>query len=57
VPWKEPKDIDAFALMVGEMPKYRYVGMMKASDLLQEHRKTDLGHGTVYMATQDELYK
>jgi len=56
-PWKEPKDIDAFALMVGQMPKYRYAGMMKTSDLLQEHRKTNLGHGVGYAATQDELCK
>lgn len=56
-PWKEPQNIDAFALMIGEMPNYRFVGMMKASDLLQEHRKRNLGHNMVYVAEQDELYK
>ena len=35
----------------------RYAGMMKATDLLQEHRKQNLGHGVGYAATQDELYK
>lgn len=57
VPWKEPKDIDVFALMIGGIPRYRYAGMMKAKELLQEHRKQNLGHGVVYVATQDELYK
>lgn len=56
-PWKGEKNIDVFALMVGQMPKYRYAGMMKAKDLLQEHRKQNLGHGVGYVATQDELYK
>lgn len=56
-PWKEPKDIDVFALMIGKMPRYRFAGMMKAKDLLQEHRKTNLGHGVGYAANQDELYK
>ena len=55
--WKDIGDIDAFALMVGEMPKYRYAGIMKASELLQEKRKQNLGHGIVYVATQDELCK
>lgn len=57
VPWKEPRNIDVFALMIGQMPKYRFVGMMKASDLLQEHRKKNLGHGLVYVAEQNELYR
>ena len=55
--WKESKDIDVFAFMFGQIPKYRYAGMMKATDLLQEHRKQNLGHGVGYAATQDELYK
>jgi hypothetical protein len=57
VPWKDSNEIDVFALMIGELPKYRYAGMMSAKELLKEHRKTNLGYGIVYMATQDELYK
>jgi hypothetical protein len=54
VRWKKP-DVDLFALMVGQFPKYRYVGSMSAEELLREHRLKDLGHGEGYMADQKEL--
>lgn len=56
-PWKGDKKIDVFALMIGQMPKYRYAGMMKAEDLFKESKKQNLGHGVVYAANQDELNK
>lgn len=52
--WKIPK-LDLFALMTGEMPTYTFKGFMPASELLQDYRLVDLGHGEGYAATQSEL--
>ncbi len=48
--------IDLFALMVGELPNYRFVGAMRAADLLVKNRIMDLGHGPTYAADQGELF-
>ena len=55
VRWKDVTKVDVFVLMVGEFPKYRCAGFMQAKDLIQPDRLTDLGHGTGYAATQNEL--
>lgn len=54
VPWKKP-DVDLFALMVGEFPRYIFKGFMKKDDLLCETRLGNLGHGDTYIAKQNEL--
>jgi len=55
VRWKNAGKVDVFVLMVGQFPKYRCAGFMEASELMQESRLTDLGHGEGFAATQTEL--
>jgi hypothetical protein len=56
VPWKKP-NVDLFALMIGEFPKYKYVGTMTSQELIQDKRLIDLGYGKSYGANQEELDK
>jgi len=46
---------DWYALMVGIMPKYKFVGFMAASDLLQDSRINYSFPVPAYTATQHEL--
>ena len=52
---KNKKQPDVYVLVIGEFPVYRIVGQMSATELLQEKRIGNLGHGNGYMASQDEL--
>lgn len=54
-PWKDVDAVDAYVLVVGEFPTYRIVGAMESYRLVRPHRMKDLGHGKVFVATQDEL--
>lgn len=57
VTWKTPK-VDAFALMTGTFPEYKYRGMMSSKELLQEKRIGSLnGKSKGYLAEQHELMK
>jgi len=49
------KNIDYFALMIGKFPNYEFRGFMKASELLQDEKIKDLGHGKTFLAKQNEL--
>lgn len=53
--WKTCEDIDAYALMVGTFPSYKFMGFMSRQELLQDSRLTNLGHGEGYAAHQSEL--
>lgn len=53
--WKNCKEIDVYALMVGTFPTYKFMGFMSKDELLQEKRLRDLGHGKGYVAYQNEL--
>ena len=55
VPWKCNKNIDAYVLMVGEFPSYRFAGFCLAEELIDEKNITDLGYGDVYALEQSEL--
>lgn len=46
---------DLYALMIGEMPTYRYVGMATAGELFREENIEDLGHGKSYALPQGKL--
>lgn len=52
--WKNPA-IDYYALMVGSFPEYRYAGMIKPEQIMQESHIKNFGHGPVYAAKQEEL--
>jgi hypothetical protein len=54
VKWKTTK-VDLFALVVGEFPTYRVVGMMESTELLRPDRLVDLGFGEGFGAKQEEL--
>jgi len=55
VPWKDVDAVDAYVLVVGTFPEYRIVGAMEGYRLMRSHRMKDLGHGKVFVATQEEL--
>jgi hypothetical protein len=54
-PWKNVDAVDAYVLVVGKFPTYRIAGAMESYRLMRPHRMKDLGHGKVFVATQDEL--
>lgn len=54
-PWKDVDAVDAYVLVVGTFPNYRIAGAMEGYRLMRSHRMKDLGHGKVFVATQDEL--
>ena len=54
-PWKDVDAVDAYVLVIGEFPSYRIAGAMEGYRLMRSHRMKDLGHGKVFVATQDEL--
>ncbi len=54
-PWKNVDAVDVYVLVVGEFPTYRIVGAMEGYRLMRPHRMKDLGHGKVFVATQEEL--
>lgn len=54
-PWKDVDAVDAYVLVVGTFPNYRIAGAMEGYLLMRSHRMKDLGHGKVFVATQDEL--
>lgn len=54
VTWKN-HCVHAFALMVGEFPRYTFKGFMLQDDLINPKRIGDLGYGKTYLAEQHEL--
>jgi len=52
---KQDKPPDAYALVIGEFPKYRIAGMITADDLLREERIKDFGYGPAFAAEQKDL--
>jgi len=54
-PWKNADAVDAYVLVVGTFPTYRIAGAMESHELIRPQRMKDLGHGKVFVATQDEL--
>jgi hypothetical protein len=54
VTWKE-HNVDLYALMIGEFPKYTFRGFMDTHELLKPSRIGSLGYGETYIASQDEL--
>lgn len=48
-------EVDVYALMVGEMPKYTFKGFMLRDELKKDCRLKSLGHKIGYIAEQDEL--
>ena len=54
-PWKNVDAVDIYVLVVGEFPTYRIAGAMESYRLMRPHRMKDLGHGKVFVATQEEL--
>lgn len=47
--------VDAYALMVGTFPKYRFAGWCRADEVVNPDRLIDLGHGETYAIEQAEL--
>ena len=54
---KYAKHPDSYALMVGEFPRYKFVGWVPAEELLMERNIRDLGHGEGYVLDQSMLRK
>ena len=54
---KYTKHPDSYALMIGEFPRYRFVGWVPAEELLMEKNIRDLGHGRGYALNQNMLRK
>lgn len=55
VRWKKATDVDAFALMIGRFPTYRYAGTMSATELLNDKRLMKVGASVGYAASQCDL--
>ena len=47
--------MDIYVLVVGTFPNYRIAGAMESYRLMRSHRMKNLGHGKVFVATQEEL--
>ena len=54
-PWKDVDAVDIYVLVVGTFPTYRIAGAMESYRLMRSHRMKNLGHGKVFVATQEEL--
>jgi hypothetical protein len=54
-PWKDVDAVDIYVLVVGTFPNYRIAGAMESYRLMRSHRMKNLGHGKVFVATQEEL--
>jgi hypothetical protein len=50
-------DVDVYALMVGEMPTYRFVGWATKEELIQQANLSDLGRGVGYVLPQARLHR
>jgi len=53
--WKRDAKVDLYALMVGEFPTYRYVGMCRKEDVVNDGTIRDLGHGDTFALDQPDL--
>ena len=51
------KKTDSYALMVGDFPRYFFIGWATADELFAEENIRDLGHGPTYCLDQDQLRK
>lgn len=54
VEWKND-NVDLYALMTGEFPKYTFRGFMRREELRRPERLGTLGRGPTYIARQEEL--
>ena len=54
---KQANHPDSYALMVGEFPRYKFVGWVPAEELLMKKNIRDLGHGEGYALDQSMLRK
>lgn len=54
-PTKAAMAPDAYALMVGTYPRFRFVGWVTADELFQDSNLRDLGHGPTYAIDQKDL--
>ncbi len=54
---KDSHPADSYALMVGELPSYKFVGWVPAAKLLHPENIIDLGHGPGYGLSQDKLIR
>ena len=55
VRWAKAGDVDLYALVEGDFPKYRIVGHMLSSDMLKEERLKPGHSGMYYSAAREEL--
>ena len=53
--WKSKNSADIYALMVGEFPKYKFVGFIKSSDFLIDSNIGEIKGRRTYMISQDKL--
>lgn len=54
---KKGKPCDLYALMIGEMPNYRFAGFSTPDSLFMDENIKDLGHGDGYCLAQESLMK
>jgi hypothetical protein len=52
---KKMRQADLYALITGEIPHFRFVGMATGSELFKDENIKDLGHGSGYVLDQSEL--
>lgn len=55
--WKQPDDVDLYALMIGKFPTYRCAGIMTSDEIIRGDRLKSLGYGLSYVADQEELQR
>ena len=53
---RDKKLPDAYALMLGEFPTYRFAGWTTADELINDERIKDLGHGKTFVMAQADLF-
>ena len=53
---KTMEDADLYALMIGEFPRYAFVGWAWNHELLRDENIMDLGHGEGFALSQEQLW-
>lgn len=52
---KKGKEADAYALMIGQFPRFQFAGWATADELIADENLTDVGRGPFYALAQEKL--
>jgi len=52
---KKGREADSYALMIGQFPKFQFVGWATSKELLDDENLIDVGHGPFFAMPQERL--